>query len=109
MKNCIKADAVSLFNATGITGSFQAMNPLGFSGPAVLIRMVNDCDQPIAISYDGSHTHDYLAENSSMILPLQTNGLPNNNVAAMKKGTVVYISGAKGAGYISLSVYYLES
>lgn len=109
MKNCIKADAVSIFNATGITGSFKPLNPLGFSGPAVLIRMVNDCDQPIAISYDGTRTHDYLAENSSMILPFQTNGMPNNNVAAMPKGTIVYISGAAGTGFISLSVYYLES
>jgi hypothetical protein len=110
MKNSIKADTVSIFDTSGLSTSFQAMNAGGLTGPTVLIRVYNASNRDIYISYDGSHSHDFLKSGDTLTLNFQNNAAPNNNVAMMKKGTIVYVKGASsGSGNISLSAYYLES
>jgi hypothetical protein len=109
MKNAIKADTLASFNSTGLTGSLKVVNAAGFAGPVVLLRIINDCNKAITISYDGAINHDYLAAGSTLMLNLQTNSAPNNYVAMLKKGASVYVSGAAGTGYIYVAAYYLES
>jgi hypothetical protein len=109
MKNCIKADAVSAFNSTGLSTSYQALNASGFSGPTVLMRIYNASNRDITISYDGTHDHDFVPTTQWLTLNFQTNAAPNNYVAMMKKGTIVYLKGASaGTGLIYLATYYLE-
>lgn len=109
MKNFVKPDSLTSFNGSGLTGSFKEINPLGFDGPAVLVRLINASNQDVAVSFDGVHAHDYCVKNSVLELSLQTNAMPNNYRAVLKKGTVVSVSGASATGYLYLAAYCLES
>jgi len=110
MKNCIKADYVEIFNSSGLTTSYQALNAGGLKGPTVLLRLYNASSRDIIISYDGVLDNDFVSAGDTLILNFQANAAPNNYAAMMKKGTVVYIKGnSAGTGLISLSAYYLES
>ena len=108
MKNSIKMDPVTSFNSSGLSGTLQVINPSGFGGPAVLVRLVNDSSVPVAVSFDGLRAHDYLPKGSTLELNLQTNAGPNNWAACMKTGTKVYVSGSSGSGFLYLAVYYQE-
>jgi hypothetical protein len=114
MKNAVKVDTLAIFDASLLTGTYEAVNPLGFIDPAVSIRILNDTYLPIFISYDGVNDHDYLSHKESMELNLQTNNAPNNHVSMFKKGTVIWVrdaSGSKGGGtdFIYLTVFCLET
>ena len=110
MKNYIKADAVSAFNSTGLTTDFKAINASGLTGPTVMLRVYNGSDKDIYISFDGTTAHDFVASKDYLTLYFQQNSAPNNNVAMLRKGTVVYTrSTGAGTGLIYLSAYYLES
>ncbi len=110
MKNSIKADTVALFDTSGLTTSFKAVNAGGLTGPTVLLRMYNGSSKDVYVSYDGTNSHDFIKSGEVLTLSFQNNAAPNNNVAMMKKGTIVYVKGASsGTGNISLSAYYLES
>lgn len=109
MKNCIKADAVSAFNSTGLTTSYKAINASGLTGPTVLLRIYNASDKDIYISYDGVTAHDFVPSSQWMTLNFQANSGPNNYMAMLKKGTIVYVRGTgAGTGLIYLASYYLE-
>ncbi len=107
MKNAVTCDSLASFNSSSVTGNFQAINPLGFGGPAVLIRLNNTSNKPVAISYDGAHAHDFLLANSVLEINNQTNAPYPDFQYMFKKGTVVYISGEAGSGYLYLSVYHV--
>jgi hypothetical protein len=109
MKNSIKVDTLASFNSTGLTGSLKIVNAAGFAGPVAILRIINDCNKAITISYDGSTNHDYLAAGATLHLNIQNNAAPNNYVAMLKKGSSVYVSGAAGTGYIYIAAYYLEA
>ena len=110
MKNIIKADTVSIFNSSGLTTSYKAMNASGLSGPTILLRVYNASDKDIYLSYDGSTDNEFVASKDTLTLNFQANSAPNNFVGMMKKGTIVYVkSSGAGTGSISLSAYYLES
>jgi hypothetical protein len=110
MKNSIKADTVAVFDSSGLSTSFKAMNSSGLTGPTVFLRVYNASSKDIYISFDGTNSHDFLKSGDTLTLNFQNNAAPNNNVAMMKKGTIVYVKGASsGTGNISLSAYYLES
>lgn len=107
MKNAVTCDILTSFNSASLTGAFQAVNPLGFDGPAVLIRLNNTSNKPVAISYDGKYPHDFLLANSVLEINSQTNAPFPDFHYMFKKGTVVYLTGEAGTGYLYLSVYHV--
>jgi hypothetical protein len=115
MKNTIKMDELTIFDSSLLTTDYQAINPLGFAGPAVSIKINNDASIPVWVSYDGIHDHDLINLKNEVEFRVQANAMPNNKVAMFRKGTVVYLKGdfipLKGGGKenIYLTVYYLES
>lgn len=110
MKNVLKADALALFNAASLSTTLQEINASGFAGPVAIMRVVNDSNKPVIISYDGATLNDYIPAGGTLNLNFQANSGPNNYVSMLRKGSVIWIYGAAtGSGYIYLSAYYLES
>lgn len=107
--NYVKAAAITSISSASITSSLQAINTSGFPGPAIMIRLINASNKDVAVSFDGSHAHDYLQAGAVLQLIPQTNSIPNNWVALFKKGTNVYVSGDAGTGYLYLAVYYVDN
>lgn len=105
-KNNIQAITMTSINTNTLSGSFLPINSAGLPEPCVLIRIINDSDTDMTVSYDGTNDHDYVRTGSTLELNLQTNSLPNGNVAQLARGTIVYVKAAAGTGLVYLAGYY---
>lgn len=105
--NSILPIARASFNTTGLTGSYKVINSGGTSEACVLIRIINDSDTDVSISFDGSTDHDYLRTGETLQLPFQSNAAPGSNTAKLRQGTQVWVKGGgAGTGLIYLAGYY---
>ena len=109
MKNVIKADLLSSRDSSTLTSSFKTLTTYTFAGPVVILRIVNDSDKGVIISYDGVTNHDYVMSETTLLLNFQSNSAPNNRVAMIRKDSGVWVKGTAGTGNIYLAAYYLES
>lgn len=104
----IKAITRTSFNTAGLGLPYTLLNPLGLTHSCFLLRLVNDSNVGITISYDGAIAHDYIRAGSVLDLPGSLTLDETGKTGAWKKGTKVYISGlAGGVGFIFLTGYYL--
>ena len=79
-------------------------NPL--EGALCFIRITNDSNTDVIISYDGINDHEYIRSDDRAEVYFQINSTPNNQVAKLKQGTILYIRGNAGAGLVYVSGYY---
>lgn len=104
----IRAITRTGFNTAGLGLPYTLLNPLGLPNSCFLLRLVNDSNVGITISYDGAIAHDYIRAGSTLDLPGSYGLQDNSAVGGWRKGTKVYVSGlAAGAGFIFLTGYYL--
>jgi hypothetical protein len=95
------------FDTATLTANYQAVNPNGFVGAPMIIRLINNSANSIDVSYDGLNDDDVLRPNTDVTLNFQSNAAPNNYVAKFPKGTVVYVkSSASAAGEFAVVIYY---
>lgn len=87
---CLTYDAI---DATSVTGSFKPINAGGLLYPCFLLRLVNNSNIDVTISYDGVADNDILPAGKELNLPSQGNSQPNNFRALFATGTVIYASG----------------
>ncbi len=108
VKNFVQAIPDTFFNAAALNAQLQAINPNGTNEACFLIRIINDSNTAVNISYDGITVHDYVRAGESLQLPFQSNSQPRNETALLRKGTVVYVRGTAGpgVGFITLCGYY---
>jgi hypothetical protein len=107
-KNFISFCTLKTIDASTFAGAYIALNPLGTEGACAIIRIINDSNVPVTISFDGVTAHDYLRASSELQLTLQEANQPNGEVALLTKGTVVYAKAGAGVGFVSLAGYYQE-
>lgn len=88
-------------------GTFQVVNAAGLPFPCFFVRIVNASNQAITVSYDGVTDQEYIAANTSLDLPLQSNAQPNNKVCLIPAFTEIFVRGTAGVGTIALSGYYV--
>lgn len=106
-KTSVKAVPLSTVNSSSVTTSFVAINTTGLPAACFAMRVVNDSNKPIYLSYDGVTAHEYLADDSAFDIPVQTNAQPIAMEALFAKGLKVYVKGEAGTGLITLSAYYV--
>lgn len=107
VKDTIAAIPINALNAGLLLPAFQPLNPLGLDFPCFLIKIVNDSNVAVSISYDGNVQHDYIAEAETFTFYGQPNNEPNNKVSLFQKGLIIYVAApAPGMGVITLSGYY---
>lgn len=105
----IQAIPVTDINANVVNPTFTDINPDGLPRACFLLRIINDSNISIAVSYDGGTTvHDLVPANSVLQIPGQSNSNKNTN-ANFPQGMVVSVSGNMGGtGEIGLAGYYLQ-
>jgi hypothetical protein len=86
------------------TGSYQTLGSV-LTNPARLLHWINDSDQDVFISWDGTNDHSYIPANSFLLLDCGSNRAADNVLAA-GAGTQFYIKGSAGTGVVYFSVYY---
>lgn len=107
MKNIVQAIPMSTFGGGALLpGVYQPINPGGLPQACFLIRIVNNTDEEISISYDGTTGHDTLQANTYEQLNFQTNSNVYSSWALMPKGTVVYVEGDVATGNVYLVGYF---
>lgn len=109
MKNVIKANELSIKDSATLTTAFVKFNTTGFEGPVAILRIVNDSNVPVYISYDGDSANDYIVEQTTLLLNFQSNSAPNNYVSLLRKNSHVWVYGSAGTGLIYMAAYYLKS
>ena len=106
MANYIAAIPLTSIDSATFTGAYQSINAAGLTEGCTLIRITNDSNRDITVSYDGVTPHDYLRLGDKLELNLQANSQPNGYASSLRKGTVVYVLGTAGTGSVYLAGYY---
>lgn len=109
VKNIVKAIPLTNIASSTFSGSYQAINSTGLPNACFLIRLISTSSTPVTISYDGTNDHDYLPGGATIQLPHQSNSQPNNFIANLPIGTIVYVKGTAGTGNVYLAGYFQPS
>ena len=80
----------------------------GIEGACFFLRITNDSDTDVIITYNGADDHEFIAADSTIEVNFQTNSSPSGYVSKLKKGTVISVSGSAGTGLVYLAGYYNE-
>lgn len=92
------------------TGVWQLLYP-GFEQPIFMIRIINDSDTGLLVSYDsaiiGQVTNDYVAEHDTIQIYFQANAQLNYTPANLSQGRKVWIRSlaAGGNGLVACTGY----
>lgn len=106
IRNWIDAVEMTSFDSSTMLATFQPIDATGLDYACFLIRIVNDSDKDVIISYDGTTDHDYLIAHDTLNLSIQRNSQPGSRVAQMRENSVIYLRGTAGTGNIYLAGYY---
>lgn len=85
MAICVSTDLNSSYKAMNSSTYQTGTSSEGFEYDIKILKMYNDSDVGVTISYDGIINHDYLPSKGTMIIDLQTNHADN---AAYGAGTL---------------------
>lgn len=103
--NRAQAIALTSIDSATFTGSYQVINPNGVEHALFTLRINNDSNRDVTVSYDGTTDHEYILAGDFMQIDTQTNSQPNNQTCLFAKGTTVYVKAAAGTGNVYLSGY----
>lgn len=106
--NFVETVQLSTFNSSGLTGAYQSINGNGLSNDVKILRIVNDSDQAITISYNGVNDSDIILSKSSETFEFQANAqeVPGGaGIKYVRKGQIIYAKGTAGTGNIYVGGY----
>jgi len=104
--NRIKALILKSIASSTVTGTYAAINPLGAEGPCFMLRIVNQSDTAVTVSFDGTHDNEIVLAEEALTISTNSIGVPAGRVALFPIGQKVYVKGTAGTGTIYVSGYY---
>jgi len=106
-QDCIKPILLESVDSSTIDAvTYTAIDGGGIEHACSIIRITNASNQAVLISYDGAHDHEILLTSEHMDINLQINNRTSNKIALIPQGTIVYVRGTPGVGFIYLSGWY---
>jgi hypothetical protein len=107
VKNIVLPIPLSSIASSGMSSSYQLLSATaGIPHSCIMIRIVNNSNKDVTLSYDGTNDHDYIPTMTSVLLEFQTNSQPQNQVCSLALGTKLYVKGTAGTGSVYLSGFY---
>ena len=106
---------MAVFDASTLSGSYIIMNgaaeqadtgSVGFEDDIKILKIYNDGDTGVTISYDGVKKADYLPAKGTMVIDLQmnhANSAPGGGTKYGRKGQIVWGKGT--ASTAGLNIY----
>ena len=91
-------DLRSIDSAT-INGAYQLIDSL-FGEPIIILKIVNDSDQAVTVSYNGTDDHDYIPANSFTLYDVCANKFVDRAGMKFSAKRGVYVKGTAGTGNI---------
>lgn len=95
----------SIDSAT-FTGSYQALGS-ALAHPASIVKVVNNSNQLVDVSTNGTDDHDVAPQNSFFLYDATANSPKETGSIFLSKGTQVYVKGSAGTGLVYLVVLYI--
>jgi len=103
VRNSVFAIPLTSLESTGITGTYAPINATGLPQACWKLRITNDTDEDVTLSYDGINDHEYLPTTDILEIYAGSQGQPNNHLCNFAKGTVIWAKGTTGTGFLYLS------
>lgn len=107
-KNYVKAIPLKSIDSATFTGSYQNINA-GLINPCFLLRIVNNSNKDVTVSYDGSTDHDFVPAGKELNILAGSVSQPNNFNTIFAQGMPVWVKGAAGAGLVYVAGYFMPS
>ena len=105
--NRVRALLNSSFNVAGLPVAFTQVAQI--AQPIGILRIINNSNVPVIISYNGVDDNDYLPANTILQLDFQANAIPTNEVALLAKDTRIYAKGpGAGVGFLVVTGYFVQ-
>jgi len=107
-KNMVEPLVLTSVDATAIEiDTWTVFDEDGIEGACFFLRITNDSDADVFISYDGVDRHEYIAAGDTIDVNFQTNSSPSGKVSKVSMWTKIYVQGtAAQAGNVYLAGYY---
>jgi hypothetical protein len=92
-----------------ISGTYAAIGT-AFTRPARMIKISNQTNADMFISFDGTNNHDLVASNGFVLYDYNSNMSAQGGYFMQKAGTVVYVKqvSAPTSGSVYVTVIYAE-
>jgi hypothetical protein len=104
--NAVKPIPLTNIASSTVAGTYAAINASGLPNACIMIRIINNSNKDVTVSFDGTNDHEFVPTMTSVLLEFETNALPNAVAALLPIGTVVYVKGTAGTGNIYLAGWY---
>ena len=89
--------------------NYNPINPHGLPVSCSILRIINQSEGNIVISYDGINPHDYIFSMTDRTFDFQANATPTSFQGMIPKGTIIYAlpdDGSPSTGFVYLAGYY---
>lgn len=95
---------LSSIDSATLIANYQLISAAaGIPNPVFFLKIVNNSNVPVTVSYDGVNDHDVVRANTDAPINYQSNNQPQNHVALLPQFTKVYVKGNAGIGLVYLS------
>lgn len=118
-KNFVSAMPMAMLDAATLVGGiYTPINADVLTGnlrqtlisPCVILRIINDSNVEVIISFDGVTPHDLVGAGNTITLPFQSGSSPTNWKACLPNNLMIYAMAAgAGIGTILVGGYYQEN
>jgi hypothetical protein len=102
----VRYDALRSLAFGSISGTYAAIGP-ATQHAMRLIKIVNNTNADITISFDGTTDNDYIPSNSFALYDFQTNS-QSDLYFFLSLNTQVYIKGTPSAGSVYVTMIYAK-
>lgn len=107
VKNIALPIPLSSIDSASFSGSYQLLSgAAGLTKPCITLRIVNNSDKDVTVSYDGTNDHDYVPTKTVRDIQFQTNSLPQTQTCSLAQATKIYVKAVAGTGLVYLSGFY---
>jgi len=110
-KDSIKHMEIWTFDHASLNGGFKIIDVDGFEGPLSSLRVTNDVDVNVMISFDGIYDHDFIQLHDRIEIMPPICSRSSNKKCLFRKGTKVYarlVDNQPKGGQLVVQGFYQE-
>jgi hypothetical protein len=104
----LKWDLLRSIASSSVSSSYAAVGT-AFTYPARLVKIVNNSNEDVTVSDDGTNARDYIPAGAFSLYDIGTNRGNSSPEANFQQGTQIYVKGTGGTGNIYVVVIYAYS
>jgi hypothetical protein len=95
----IRVDGLRSLAAGSISGTYTQIGT-GFAHPMRIVKVVNNTNGDLTISFDGVNDNDFVPANSFTLYDCTTNRVSSQYTFVFAKGTAIFVKGTPSTGSV---------